>query len=193
MGIDPIRLFGNWNEGYALDKHTLQSIPSGEDIYGHMLFDTTRSELGELVYQFKYQNNYDKLKEIMKLVIPFLDTWSVIKSVNAILPVPSSKKDRIYQPTCEIAYQIAAYLGINYFDDVLQKVSEVQAKGMTQEEKNKIKGTIIATQKGRRQYNILLVDDLYQSGMTLHECVNALKEDKNINHIYVLAMTKTKG
>jgi len=64
---------------------------------------------------------------------------------------------------------------------------------MTQEEKNKIKGTIIATQKGRRQYNILLVDDLYQSGTTLHECVNALREDKNINHIYVLAMTKTKG
>lgn len=115
-----------------------------------MLFDTKRSDLGELVYQFKYQHNYDKLKEIMKLIIPFLDTWSVIKSVNAILPVPSSRKDRVYQPAHEIAYQIAEYLGINCFDDVLQIATEVQAKGMTQ-------------------------------------------EDKNINHIYVLVMTKTKG
>jgi predicted amidophosphoribosyltransferase len=190
MGINPIKLIGNWDDGYALDKHILQSIPLGEDNYGHMLFDTTRSKMGELVYQFKYQNNYDKLMEIMELAIPFLDTWNVLQSVNAIIPVPSSKKDRIYQPAYEIADQIAGYLGINCYDNVLQKVSGIQAKGMTQEEKSKIKGTIIATKKGKRQYNVLLVNDLYQSGTTLHECVNALREDKN--HIYVLAMTKTK-
>jgi len=41
MGINPIRLIGNWDDGYALDKHILQSILLGEDNYGHMLFDTT--------------------------------------------------------------------------------------------------------------------------------------------------------
>lgn len=36
MSISPIKLIGNWDEGYALDKHIISSIPIGEDVYGHI-------------------------------------------------------------------------------------------------------------------------------------------------------------
>ena len=48
MGINPTELLGNWDKGYVLDRHVLKSIPIGENVYGRMEFDTTRTELGEL-------------------------------------------------------------------------------------------------------------------------------------------------
>ena len=34
--IHPIPLYGVWDIGYALDVHTIKSIPIGEDAYGHL-------------------------------------------------------------------------------------------------------------------------------------------------------------
>lgn len=45
----------------------------------------------------------------------------------------------------------------------------------------------------RTEHNVLLVDDLYQSGATLSECVKALRKDAMIKAMYVLTMTKARG
>lgn len=37
---------GVWNSGYSLDKHTISSTPKGNNDYGHMQYDTVRSEVG---------------------------------------------------------------------------------------------------------------------------------------------------
>lgn len=80
MEINPIKLIGEWDEGYALDRYTISSIPLGEDVYGHMQFETRRSELGELVYGLKYKGKYNDLQNIMDGIKPFLDQWSVLKT-----------------------------------------------------------------------------------------------------------------
>ena len=64
QGINPIRLVGAWTEGYALDHHILSSTYMGEDVYGHPLFDTTRTKLGEMLFQFKYRYKHDQLDSI---------------------------------------------------------------------------------------------------------------------------------
>lgn len=38
---------------------------------------------------------------------------------------------------------------------------------------------------------MLLVDDLFDTGETLKECVKVLKEDINFRSVYVLTITKT--
>lgn len=146
----------------ALAKHVISSEYTGEDIYGHPTYDTTRSELGELLYYFKYRGKYDNLKEIIDLIIPFLDNWDIIRDVDIILPVPSSEI-RNYQPAVEIAYAIADYLNIHFSEDILVKTSNVESKNMMKGDKN-LEGTIVATKKAKRGYNILLVDDLYSTG-----------------------------
>ncbi|WP_454743956.1 hypothetical protein [Cupriavidus necator] len=47
------QIFGNWDLGYALDKHTLRSTYIGDNEYGHPQFNTERSEPGEALFQLK--------------------------------------------------------------------------------------------------------------------------------------------
>lgn len=53
--IHPEHIDGPWIDGFVLDRHVISSRPIG---YAgeHMQFETTRSPLGELVYQLKYRN-----------------------------------------------------------------------------------------------------------------------------------------
>ena len=44
-----------------------------------------------------------------------------------------------------------------------------------------------------RKHSILLIDDLYKTGLTLTHCVSALREDPLVDKIYVLAVTKTRN
>src|SRR2546428_13583399 len=52
--MDPKTIPGPWVEGFTLDRHTVSSLPIGVTPGGHTQFQTTRTELGELVYQLKY-------------------------------------------------------------------------------------------------------------------------------------------
>ena len=46
-------LEGNWKSGKAYDLHTVSSTHLGTDEFGHDRFENKRSEMGELVFQFK--------------------------------------------------------------------------------------------------------------------------------------------
>jgi predicted amidophosphoribosyltransferase len=191
MGIKPIEIKGNWDKGYVVDRHVITSVPKGEDVYGRMEFDTTRTELGELLFLFKNRNRYDCLEDIMVMIAPFLDTWEDLKDVDIVLPVPSTKQ-RSYQPAVEIGQAVADYLDISFFDGVLENIGSEQTKNISKEDRDLI-GKIVARTKATRQHTILLVDDLFDTGSTLRECVSVLREDPKLLKIYVLAMTKTKG
>lgn len=190
--IHPIQIMGNWDLGFSLDVHVVKSILIGEDDYGHRQFSTTRSAIGELLYQFKYKQRYDYLSEIVDTIISFLNTHPDMRNINTILPVPPTK-NRDYQPTFEIAEGLATELNIFCCFDVLENVSKVEAKGLSFDEKKKLNGSIIKKKMATRKHNTLLIDDLYDTGATLFQCVNALRQDPLIDKIYVLTVTKTKN
>jgi len=185
MSINPQEIKGNWDKGYVLDRHIVSSTSRSENHY-----DTTRSELGELLYQLKYRGMYEVAANIIALIKPFLTSFIELGGVSLVLPVPSSKK-RDFQPVDEIAMAISDYLGVQFSDLILEKITNIQAKNMSKTSRN-LKGSIKANAKLAKPSNILLVDDLYETGKTLKECVAVLKDDPNIENIYVLAMTKTK-
>ena len=193
MEINPIRLIGNWDEGFALDKHVKSSTYIGDDVYGNKQYETIRSELGEILYQFKYQNKYDSLYAIMEPIKSFLSEWQAIRHVRSVVPVPPSTLYRSYQPAFEIAREVANALGTHYFESVLQKSISTKSKNLGGDEKQRLTGTIVQSVMAKEKHSMLLVDDLYDSGKTLTECVNTLRCDTNIEKIYVLTVTKTKG
>ena len=55
-----------------------------------------------------------------------------------------------------------------------------------------ISGTIKQNKKLEIKVNALVIDDLYSTGATLNEVCKVLKQDRNIEKIYCLVMTKMK-
>lgn len=191
--INPIRLSGHWDVGYALDRHVVKSIPLGDDEYGHTQFDNTRSPIGELLYQFKYKKKIDCLAEIIDTVDTFLNYANDISDFEAIIPVPPTQKLRLYQPVFMIAKAIADKRKVIYASDVLAKIGKIESKSLSSIEKRKLYGSIVKQRICLRPINVLLIDDLYDTGFTLNQCTDILRRDSNIKKIYVLAITKTKN
>lgn len=184
------KVIGSWTEGYTLDFHSLYSIPIGEDEFGRMRFDTKRTELGELIYKMKYNGHIDTSKEIVEVISPFLDRWLLEKNIDFIIPVPPTKIRRL-QPVFAIVEQLANRYDLEYDLDVFKKTSDIPAKDMAKDKKE-LSGAIEMTKHSSRTHNILIVDDLYESGSTANECAKLLLEDINIANVYYLALTRTR-
>ena len=165
----------------------LKSIFLGYDDNEKELFENTRTEIGELVYKLKYQKDKKCLNEIMNLIKEILDKWNLREKVDFIIPVPPSNRKRKYQPVSEIAKEIANYLGKECRCNVLNKISDFQVK-----DGHNVKGTIKQISELQMSGNVLVVDDLFSTGATLNEVCKVLKNDKNINKVYCLVLTKTK-
>ena len=106
VDIHPIRLYGNWDIGYALDTHVTSSIYIGDDPYGNAHFENTYSPIGALLKKFKYDNRYDNLNEIVSTVLSFFASHPEMSDFETIIPVPPTK-NRLYQPTWEIGEAVA--------------------------------------------------------------------------------------
>lgn len=73
VNIDPVKLPGPWTAGFALERqHTIRSTFLGTDSFGHDQFDTTRSELGELVFRLKNRNDRTVLDQIAETAEGFM-------------------------------------------------------------------------------------------------------------------------
>lgn len=186
-----LNLNGNWDAGFALDYHTLYSEYLGENEYGNAEYRTTRTELGQLLYELKYKQKKTNAAQISQIVSPILKEHGIESNVDCIIPVPSSK-NRIFQPVDVICEEIGNATNKKVCFGVLSKNSSNEAKNLTLEQKQELAGTIERKKKFKKKVNVLLIDDLYQSGKTLTECVNALRNDINIDKIYVLSITKTR-
>ncbi len=183
--INPLPISGNWDSGYALDKHIVHSEYLGQDMYGHDRYDNTRSDLGELLYQYKYNGKHDNISIIGNVACEFIKEWEEACYADSVIPVPPSQ-ERSYQPTKELAKSIAKYFGMEYCDILIKTNSEeMKNKGVPPE--ISLKSQIDCGDC------VLLVDDLYSTGATLTACVNKIKENTNVSKVFVLTLTKTRG
>src|SRR5713101_6128642 len=103
----PLKIPGRWRDGYALDYQTIKSEFVGHDEFGHPRFDTTRTEIGELLYKLKYQRDQSTVPELVESATNFITGWK--PGVNAIVPVPPSAA-RMVQPVMILCEAIAKQL-----------------------------------------------------------------------------------
>jgi predicted amidophosphoribosyltransferase len=191
MEINPIRLNGPWDEGFALDVHTRSAKNIKNHEYGYPVYGTEYTKLGKLLHYLKYRNDIGKLPEIMEIAEPFIKSWDAIKQVNLVIPAPFSKL-RVYQAADEIAKAIADSINVEYSNQILCKDITKESEDIPSTGKRQIVGTIHEKTAAEKEYNILLVDDFYDSGSTLTESVRILRQDSLIKKIYVLTITKMR-
>ena len=193
VGIQPKRIKGSWKDGFALDFHTVKSEYIGDDEYGHPQYDTTRSEIGELLYKLKYKKDKSVLTDIITVASHFVKTqgWPV----DLIVPVPPSRKGRAFQPVPPLAEGIGRALDIDVIVDCVVKVKEIpELKNIYDfDERMRILENAFKVQdssvNGR---SILLIDDLYRSGATLNAITKVLQQGSQVKCVYVLTVTRTR-
>ena len=191
MEMHPIKLHGNWDEGWALDQHTLSSEYLGDSPLGRPQFRTVRSEIGEAMYPLKYRGFVGIVPKIAELATELLKEKGLLSSINIVLPVPPTTQ-REFQPVFMIAEDLATLNDLFYSSEALVKTSTEAAKNMDSVQKMKLPSTIQFVRSFNRPCNVLVIDDIFDTGGTLTGCVRALRRDPNTQRVFVLTMTKKR-
>jgi predicted amidophosphoribosyltransferase len=191
MNVNVRKIDGPWNNGLSLDKHTLSSVYTGDNAHGHSIFDTTRTEIGECLYQLKYRHDYNQIPVIANELSTY--ATSTFGFISFVLPVPPSQY-RARQPVVEISRQVAANMGVPCIENMLLKNAQTeQMKNIgSRDEKvealcNKLYFQDVLADG---QYDVLIIDDLYDTGATLEAATIVLRRYPKVRNVYVATITR---
>jgi len=192
MVLHPQGIKGPWQAGIVLDWHTVASQVTGQNEFGYPIFDNTRSEIGELLYQFKYRNDQNALQQIVRVTIEYLGE-KVKGKIDVILPVPPSNSTRTV--TSQIAKGLADGFHVGFSRTALMKIKSThELKSVTdpEERKKALEGALKVDKQQLEGKSVLLVDDVYRSGATLSETTEVVTGQGKAKVVYVLAITRTR-
>jgi predicted amidophosphoribosyltransferase len=180
-------VIGQWNLGFAINEHTISSTLNEDGS-----FDTMRTELGELLYQYKYCFNRDKEDNISKIVTENL--FKLFPSIDFIIPIPASNFNRPFQPVIELVKKISELSKIPIELGYLEKIPTPAIKEIndTKQREKILKNAFSVPDRRCKGKTVLLFDDFYRSGATLNAATKALKEQGDVETVYVLTITKTR-
>lgn len=175
----PRPLPGPWKVGWALEFH---SRFSGSE--------WSRSEVGDLAYRLKYNDDLSVLTKLAELTFELLQTHPELAQADSVVPVPSTSERKI-QPVMAYCEELAVKIKLPVLaliTKVHQTRPQKELKTLAQKHAN-VNGafTLTASAKDRR---ILLVDDLFDSGATLEEITRLLQKSGAAN-VNVLTITRT--
>jgi predicted amidophosphoribosyltransferase len=180
--------------GYSLDIHTTASTFLGHNEYGHPVYDTARSPMGELLYRLKYRGDKDALREIVDTVAAFLTgKWRL--QADIIVPVPPSNTARKNQPVMEVAHHLSDRCKIPLCDACVTKVkSTTQLKNVFELAKRRelLRDAFAVDPEKAAGKRILVFDDLYRSGATAGTISRLLSSDGGAKDVYLLTLTQTR-
>ena len=193
MQVNIKEITGIWRLGYSLDKHTLCSVPIGPNPFGHMQFDTTRPEAGEALYQLKYRHDYSQIPIIALQMYTSLD--AVFSSVGLVIPMPSSTP-RVRQPVTEIAREVARLKGVPCIENLLVKTSETPPMKDIPRREDKVTTLIgaftVYDVLDDGLYDVLIIDDLFDTGSSLEAATNVVNGYNKIRDVYVATVTRKR-
>jgi|SRR5450755_591353 competence protein ComFC len=192
LEIHPKEIKGSWDIGYALDLHTVSSTMIGYNEFGHPEFDTQRSALGELVYRLKYKGDKNVIPTIVGVVVSFLRSKAI--QFDVVVPIPPSKQ-RAHQPVIEIVLELSRVLGIAHDATSVKKTTTTPQMKDIGDFPERVKALeaafTVANDLAGKQ--VLLIDDLLQSGATMNVVAQALKTQGHVKAVHAIALTRTRS
>ena len=194
MTTNPRVAQGAWRLGWTLDRHTTRSVFLGYDEHGHERYETTRSPLGELLYQLKYRGRPTAPEVAAVMARFFEDKPIALGRIDLIVPVPPSTA-RSVQPVTQVAKALGRKLKKPILDHVVRKVR--QTPGLKdvrdpEERRELLDGAFEVDRAKVSGKGVLLLDDLYRSGATANAVTVALL-GAGAARVYFLAATRTRS
>lgn len=197
MGINIKEIIGVWDKGFSLDKHKIKSTYTGDNEYGHPTFETLRTDIGEALYQLKYKEDFTQCDIIARNIKDHI--FPLLPDVSFIIPMPPSKA-RLKQPVVEIAKALSHLTDKQCISDILIKSKITpQMKDITDRQTRidtllnafEIDTDIVSQKLPGKLYNVLLIDDLFDTGTSLEAATKKLRECDKIGQIFVATATRT--
>jgi len=195
MQVEVTQIIGNWDEGYALHKHTLSSTYIGDDANGHPQFHTTRSEPGEALFKLKYRADRSQVAPIAAAL--YAHILPKFQTIGLIIPMPASTV-RVLQPVGEIANELGRLANIPVFPNIIVKAPAPQ--GAPQLKNLNTKEEKVAALEGRFTlnpaitsqgcWNALMLDDLFDTGATMEAVCAVLRTYPKIARIFATTATR---
>jgi predicted amidophosphoribosyltransferase len=186
------RIYGNWDLGFALDKHTISRTQIGVNEWGYPVYDTKRTDAGEALFQLKYRSDW---AQVPALAAQMCDTICKphFSDAGFVVPMPASKA-RARQPVYELANEIGRILGKPVFTGILAKAPTGQALkdiGSKEDRVKALAGKISLHDQitNNGVWNVLLVDDRYETGASLEAACDVLRGYPKVGKIYVATAT----
>ncbi len=160
--------------------------------HGHDIFDTVRSELGELLVRLKYKGDQSVALEIIAAAVKFLEPHS--HKFDRIIPVPPSAV-RAVQPVIILATGISDALGVPVIDCITTTRAATQLKDITDPDRRSelLDGLHEVDPIHTEAGNILLFDDLFRSGATMNAITDVLMRQGKAASVRALTITRTRS
>lgn len=183
----PEKVRGPWSRGYALDQHTVSSIPDGAGG-----FITERTELGQLVYDLKYNQKKANAKKLARVLAEWSRREFDVNRIDGILGIPPSAARR-FQPVPAIVKKMSEILSLPDLSKNLRKIKTTKSlkNVLDPAERAAELAGAFSFDRDTQVRSVLLVDDLFRSGATATEVVHALKKS-GISKVYLVTATKTR-
>lgn len=184
-------IHGPWEAGWVLDKHKIRSVYLGDNEQGYPQFDTLRTEAGEATFQLKYRSDWSQAKPLAQAIAD--NICPKLTSIGFIVPMPASQS-RSRQPVTEVAKELGELLKTPVFDNLLLKAPTGKSLKdiKTKAEKVEAIGNSFSVEDeidDEGSWNVLVVDDLYDTGASMEAACKVLREYPKVRKIYVAALT----
>jgi adenine/guanine phosphoribosyltransferase-like PRPP-binding protein len=155
--------------------------------------DEGRSEIGQLEYRAKWRNDADAITKLAELLTETFGRLYEGAGVNAICAVPSSTPGKQSLP-CKLAVAVSAHTGI---PDITDRLSWDRQKDTIKDKDAAEKWALLeevglSVEGSLKGTKIMLVDDLYQSGATVHFVASQLQE-AGAGALHCIAISKSRG
>lgn len=156
------------------------------------------SPIREAVHGLKYENRMELAAPMARYLFaafrgyPWIDLYALI---DAVVPVPLHAKrlaDRGYNQAELLAEQFCRFVDIPCVPTLLQRSQNTESQvGKNIAERQRNVGEAFCASTLLPGLVVLLVDDVYTTGATLHSCAAALKA-AGAAHVYGLALATPK-
>lgn len=195
MQVNLREIDGEWDAGFVLHQHSTSSVQIGFHPNGRPKYDTCYTEVGAMVHQLKYRGDFSQVPALAKAVSTHIVPR--LGHIDRIVPMPPSKV-RKAQPVTALAKYLAKVLGLPVeLGFLLKRSASPPLKDIPSRwaKEQALKGTLSLAREldGDGPINILLLDDLFDTGASMDAACQVLRGCEKIDHIYVAALTWTRN
>ena len=138
-----------------------------------------QSPLKEAITLFKYRGKRSLTKPLLQAMVP---TLPIFPAIDVLMPVPlhpQRLREREYNQSLLLAHGLSQHLKIPLSLSCLLRIrSTVPQTSLSKKERQTNLRRAFAVDKASRitGKRILLIDDVFTTGTTLHECAKALRK-----------------